>query len=281
MFAAAQKTTNSATNVTVRDETVTPHHHLTDTRGVKRALDYTGAMLRPVWIPSDAPPWFPSPQDYNKEGLIAGGGDLSTSRLLAAYKAGLFPWYNEPPILWWSPDPRSIITPQSLHVSRSLRRTMSKPGWKITAGQALNSVMLACADREEGTWLTKEMQVAYLDLESAGHVLSYEVWWNDELVGGLYGVLIGGLYAAESKFHRRTDASKIALCAAVTDLYDRGVQLFDVQFSTPHLASLGVFEVSRDEYLERLAHAQSALLEAPRTSGDLLPWVQERLRHAP
>lgn len=235
------------------------------------------APRAPVWIPPGSPPVFPDPREFDDHGLIAGGGDLDPARLVAAYRLGLFPWYNEPPILWWSPNPRAIVSPESLHVSRSMRRTLRKTSFTVTTGTALERVMEQCAKRRGGTWLSDEMQDAYLRLGEMGMVTSYEVWDKKQLVGGLYGVLIGGLYAAESKFHRRTDASKIALICAVTDLFSRGVELFDVQFATDHLCSLGVHEVSREAYLavaERATRAQTA----PRApSENLLPEVLTKL----
>lgn len=235
------------------------------------------ARRAPVWIPPGSPPKFPDPSEFEDHGLVAGGGDLTPARLLSAYRAGLFPWYDEPPILWWSPHPRSVITDESLHVSRSLRRTLKKTPLTVTSNTALAQVMVGCAERPEGTWLTDEMQSAYLALEESGHALSYEVWDGEELVGGLYGVLVGGLFAAESKFHRKTDASKIALVCAVTDLFDRGVILFDVQFPTDHLRSLGVHEVTRAQYLARLEQAVVKKTSANPSGENMLPRVR-RLR---
>lgn len=231
------------------------------------------APRAPVWIPPGSPPVFPDPREFDDHGLIAGGGDLDPARLIAAYRAGIFPWYNEPPILWWSPNPRAVITPESLHLSRSMKRTLRKTSFTVTAGAALERVMEQCAKRREGTWLTDEMQDAYLRLGEMGMAASYEVWDKKQLVGGLYGVLIGGLFAAESKFHRRTDASKIALICAVTDLFGRGARLFDVQFATEHLRTLGVHEVSRDAYLTAAEAAARSQTEAKAASDNLLPEV--------
>ncbi|HSC85985.1 MAG TPA: leucyl/phenylalanyl-tRNA--protein transferase [Polyangiaceae bacterium] len=265
---------------------------------------------RPVWIPEDAPPLFPDPRSFDANGLVAGGGDLSRTRLLAAYRQGLFPWFNEPPILWWSPDPRAVIDPEHLHVSRSLLRALRKTNWRIRASWDLDGVLLGCAEREEGTWLSAEMHAAYAELGRHHHALAYEVHDGDELVGGLYGVLLGGLFAAESKFHRATDASKLALMAAVTHSFAWGVRLFDVQFLTPHLESLGVYELPRELYLERLGPltaepaplasepAPSTALAAPHPSQaadgllglpsgppgvgvDLVPWLRSRFDSSP
>jgi leucyl/phenylalanyl-tRNA--protein transferase len=158
-----------------------------------------------------------------------------------------------------------------------MRRTLKKTRFTVTSDRALGDVMKGCAAREEGTWLTAEMQEAYSTLAAMGHASSYEVWDKGELVGGLYGVLVGGLYAAESKFHVKTDASKIALACAVTDLFDRGVRVFDVQFVTDHLRSLGVHEVSRDDYLSAVSDACTRELSAPCPELDLLPRVRSML----
>ena len=243
---------------------------------------------RPIWIPEDAPPLFPNPRAFDPAGLVAGGGDLSRARLLAAYRQGLFPWFNEEPILWWSPDPRAILDPEHLHVSRSLWRTLRNKTWTVRATRDLNDVLSGCAEREEGTWLTAEMHAAYANLGVVGDALAYEVRDGDELIGGLYGVWVGGLFAAESKFHRQRDASKVALVAAVTHLFALGVRLLDVQFLTPHLASLGVFEIGRDVYLHRLAEVTAlgrepgpGALVPPEIGEDLLPWLREMLREQP
>ncbi|HXS17381.1 MAG TPA: leucyl/phenylalanyl-tRNA--protein transferase, partial [Polyangiaceae bacterium] len=220
--------------------------------------------------------------EFHPRGIVAGGGDLSPARLLAAYRAGIFPWYDQRPILWWSPDPRAIITQQTLHVSRSLKRRLVHCPYAVTCNRDPEAVLDGCADRAGGTWLDSDMRAAYLRLFDAGHLLSFEVWQGAlperKLVGGLYGVLVDGLFAAESKFHRATDASKLALVCAVSTLFARGLRLFDVQFTTEHLLSLGVFNVSRDEYLDRLAEARTALVVPPETStDDLVPEVVRSL----
>lgn len=239
----------------------------------------------PVFIPEDAPCVFPDPRDFHAMGIIAGGGDLSPARLIAAYRAGIFPWYDREPILWWSPDPRAVITPQSLHVSRSLKRRLVHPPYTVTCNRDPEGVLKGCADRAEGTWLDRGMRAAYLRLFDAGHLLSFEVWQGEasarQLVGGLYGVLVDGLFAAESKFHRKSDASKVALVCAVCTLFARGLRLFDVQFTTEHLVSLGVFNISRDEYLDRLAQAKTTRVLPPEPStDDLIPEVVDNLLRA-
>lgn len=171
-----------------------------------------------------------------------------------------------------------MITLESLHVSRSLRRSLRHSRFIVTESRDFLGVMNGCAQRSEGTWLSPEMKSAYLALHRAGYASSYEVWEGEQLVGGLYGVLIGGFYAAESKFHHRTDASKIALVCAITHLFARGLVLFDVQFLTEHLRSLGVFEVSRERYLKKLRGACERELLPRTTASDLLPQARSLLR---
>lgn len=238
---------------------------------------------KPIWIPEGAPPLFPDPRDFEPVGLIAGGGDLSPPRLLAAYRTGIFPWYDEAPILWWSPDPRAIIDSDSLRVSRSLRRVLRQQRFRVSFNRAPEMVLDGCADRNEGTWLTSEMKRAYLELHRQGHLVSYEVWHGQDLAGGLYGVLLGGLYAAESKFHRVRDASKVALVCSVLHLFASGVRLYDVQFRTDHLERQGVYEVSRQQYLARLHDAVTSQVDflPSADQDDLMPWVVNQLTEGP
>ncbi len=209
-------------------------------------------------IPPGGPLVFPDPAVADEEGLLAVGGDLSAERLLLAYDHGIFPWHDVGlPPLWWSPDPRTIFELERLHVSRSMRRVLRQASFEVSFDRAFLDVMRACgSEREEGTWILPEMVTAYAELHRLGHAHSFEVWQGGELVGGLYGVHRGGLFAAESMFHRRTNASKVALIVAVQSLFPAGIELFDVQFSTSHLESLGAREISRSEYLERLAEAR-------------------------
>lgn len=180
-------------------------------------------------------------------------GDLEPQTLLAAYRSGIFPMPYAGRLAWWSPDPRGILEPRSLHVSRSLRRTRRR--YSITWDAAFARVVGACADPSRpGGWITPEIAAAYVRLHELGHAHSVEAWDGEgRLAGGLYGVSIGRLFAAESMFHRATDASKAALVALVERLGDDA--LIDIQWLTPHLASLGATEVSRDEYLHRLDRA--------------------------
>jgi leucyl/phenylalanyl-tRNA--protein transferase len=188
--------------------------------------------------------------------LLAGGGDLAPGTILAAYRAGIFPWPDATgTLLWWSPDPRTILPLDGMHVSRRLRRTQQRGGFRVSVDEACATVISACADRAEGTWITTSIHAAYVRLHELGWTHSLEVWRDDELAGGVYGVAIGGFFAAESMFHTVRDASKIALAALVEHLRTRGFVLLDVQLQTPHLASLGSVEIPRAEYLARLAEA--------------------------
>jgi leucyl/phenylalanyl-tRNA---protein transferase len=228
---------------------------------VTRYGPYERAMRRrrrPLLIVPGGPIAFPDPETADDEGLLAVGGDLSVPRLLAAYDQGIFPWYDDGlPPLWWSPDPRAVMDPERLHVSTSLRRQLRQRRLVVSFDRDFRRVMQECGRRREGgTWILPEMLEAYTLLHRAGHAHSFEVWSGDQLVGGLYGVQRGGLFAAESMFHRVRDASKLALVVSVRSLFRAGISLYDVQFSTPHLASLGAYEVSRAEYLARLRAAR-------------------------
>lgn len=208
---------------------------------------------QPVILPKGPVVPFPDPNAFDREGLVAIGGDLSTERLLLAYRSGLFPWYAEGYVpMWWSPDPRALLDPEHLHVARSLRKRLRKGEFSLTWNQGFPLVMRECAQRRrDGTWILPEMRTAYERLHRLGHAHSLEVWSDGKLVGGTYGVQVGGLFAAESMFHRATDMSKVALVALVRNLFRAGIRLLDVQFATEHLKTLGVFEVPRAEYLRR------------------------------
>jgi len=220
----------------------------------------------PLLLSPDAPPVFPDPEQCDDEGLIAVGGDLSKERLLAAYDSGIFPWYNDGlPVLWWSPNPRAVLFPSRLRVSRSMGRVLRQHTWRLTWDRAFEQVMRECGRRRpEGTWIVDEMLDAYALLHREGHAHSLEVWDGQELVGGIYGVQRGGLFAAESMFHRRTNASKLALIVLTRSLARVGIELMDVQFLTAHLASLGVEEIERGRYVahvRRLRHASPDLAQ--------------------
>jgi leucyl/phenylalanyl-tRNA--protein transferase len=210
-------------------------------------------------LPVRGPLRFPPASEADEEGLLAWGGDLSPERLLLAYDSGIFPWYEEGlPPLWWSPDPRTVLQLDGLHVSRSLARTIRRAPFRLTWDLAFGDVMRACGDRPgHGTWILPEMLDAYEELHRLGHAHSVEAWSGDELVGGLYGVHRGGLFAAESMFHRVTDASKVVLVAAVRSLFRAGIEVFDVQMTTHHLASLGAEEWPRSEYIRRVAEVRA------------------------
>ena len=222
------------------------------------------------WFPKRDVPW-QSPEKGPGNAPIGLGGTLEPALLLRAYSEGVFPWYSEgDPLLWWSPDPRGIFEigsrqaepgsekePRSeFHVSHRLARTIRSGKFRTTVNTAFFDVMRECGEeRDEGTWITEEMLTAYLELHRQGHAHSVEVWQGDKLVGGTYGVVVGGLFAGESMFHRVTDASKVALAALVDRLRERGYVLFDIQMVTDHTASLGAIEVRRGEYLQRLREA--------------------------
>jgi leucyl/phenylalanyl-tRNA--protein transferase len=212
----------------------------------------------PMLLRPGSAPRFPDPARASREGLLAVGGDLSPARLLHAYDRGIFPWYGPGlPILWWSPDPRAILPRDRLHVPRSLARRIRHRGFELSWNRAFQEVIAACGeDREEGTWLIPEMTGAYTELHRLGHAHSLEVWQDGKLQGGLYGVQRGGLFAAESMFHRATDLSKVALVAAVQSLHAAGIELFEVQFVTPHLQRFGAVAIRRQEYLRRLQQAR-------------------------
>jgi len=190
------------------------------------------------------------------DGLIAVGGCLSQHRLLNAYRHGIFPWYNaDEPILWWSPDPRLVLFPDKLIISRSLRKTMRKNIFSITFDQAFNEVISACADPrkdEAGTWITAEIKNAYNQLHRAGFAHSIEAWIDDELVGGLYGVALGQVFFGESMFHTRTDASKVAFATLVQYLKSWDYRLIDCQVHTTHLESFGAQEIEREDFIKLL-----------------------------
>ena len=209
---------------------------------------------------SELPPsrWeFPSPQQANADGLVGLGADLEPATLIEAYRRGLFPMpIADPDVLaWWSPDPRGIIPLDGLHVSRSLAAACRR--FEIRTDTAFDQVVARCAGSERpGGWITEEMADAYTRLHALGWAHSFEAWSADgQLAGGLYGVAIGGFFAGESMFHEVSNASKVALVGAVELLRTGGGSLFDVQWSTPHLASLGAVDVSREKYLKILQTA--------------------------
>lgn len=195
------------------------------------------------------------------EGLVAAGGDLSPERLQAAYRRGIFPWYSRgQPILWWSPDPRTVLVPMELKVSRSLAKSIRNAGLTVRFDTAFADVIAACGDRKhraEGTWIVREMRTAYCKLHDLGLAHSVEVWRGSELVGGLYGVALGRIFYGESMFSRVTDASKVALKYLCDELIRRDFVLIDCQMATPHLMSLGAKLVPREDFIVTIAsHAK-------------------------
>jgi leucyl/phenylalanyl-tRNA--protein transferase len=201
---------------------------------------------------------FPPPSEAFTEpnGLLAAGGDLSPERLLAAYRRGIFPWYSEgQPILWWSPDPRSVLRPSEAHVSRSLRRSLIKGGFELRMDTAFEEVVRGCAaprDYADGTWITKDMAAAYVRLHRLGWAHSIETWRDGDLVGGLYGVAIGRVFFGESMYSRVTDASKVAFVNLAAQLLERGFELIDCQVASAHVTTLGAAPMPRSAFLARL-----------------------------
>ena len=229
----------------------------------------------PFWIDSSAASvQFPDVLLALEEpnGLLAVGGDLRVERLLAAYRHGIFPWYNDDqPILWWSPDPRAVLFPERLKVSRSLGKTLRKHPFRVTADQAFAEVMAACGGPRRGangTWITPAIKQAYGRLHELGIAHSVESWRGDELVGGLYGVAIGRVFFGESMFSRETDASKVAFVYLVRQLQRWGYELIDCQVRTEHLVSLGAETIPRAEFIRLLD-------EGCPVEGHPGPWVLE------
>lgn len=218
-------------------------------------------------------PVFPPPGDAEPDGLLAVGGDLAPERLVAAYAAGIFPWYgDDQPILWWSPDPRLVLRPGWLHLSRSLQRTMRRGTYQVRADTAFAEVIARCAavhrPGQRGTWIVPEMVEAYVRLHALGLAHSFEAWEEGALVGGLYGVSLGGAFFGESMFADRPDASKVAFATGVEWLARQRIDLVDCQVRTEHLARFGAREVPRGAFLADLA----AALTRPTRRG---PWRLE------
>jgi len=204
---------------------------------------------------------FPPVDSASPEGLLAVGGDLQSERLLEGYRHGIFPWYSDDqPILWWSPDPRTVLFPDKLHISRSLKRSLRPGLFSITLDRCFRDVMQHCAGPrpqypDGGTWITAEMLEAYQRLHELGYAHSVETWQEGQLVGGLYGVALGGVFFAESMFTRVSDASKVALVSLVRQLQAWGFRLMDCQQSSPHVMALGAVAIPRREFLDHLTAA--------------------------
>jgi leucyl/phenylalanyl-tRNA--protein transferase len=200
---------------------------------------------------------FPPPDHATPDGLLAVGGDLSSERLLLAYQLGIFPWYEEgQPILWWSPDPRLVLDLEDFRITTRLRRTLRKGTFKVTFDTAFAEVIRACAEvprkGQDGTWITQEMEQAYIGLHQEGYAHSAESWLNGELVGGVYGVSLGRSFFGESMFFRKTDASKVAFATLAQQLKCWGFHMIDAQVTTRHLLTLGAKEIPRRLFLKRL-----------------------------
>jgi leucyl/phenylalanyl-tRNA--protein transferase len=210
---------------------------------------------RIVWIsPQDPPDAFPGIESALREpdGLLAAGGDLSQARLLEAYRRGIFPWFDEgQPILWWSPDPRCVLFPEHFHVSRRLAREMRGSVAEVRFNTDFSHVVSGCAaprESQSGTWITADMQAAYLELHREGWAHSIEIWEDDTMTGGLYGVVLGKVFFGESMFSRRSNASKYALFALSWVLSRQAFELIDCQVASRHLMTLGAVLVPRTEF---------------------------------
>ena len=208
---------------------------------------------------------FPPVSSANEDGLLAMGGELNNSTLVSAYAQGIFPWFNEgQPILWWSPNPRLVLYPHNIKVSRSLRKTIKRNDFRITSNRAFEQVIDGCALRglnnqlsaPEDTWITQDMRKAYIELHQSGFAHSVEVWLNQELVGGLYGLALGNIFFGESMFSDINDSSKVALFALCKKLHKLKFTLIDCQVSSEHLFSLGAQEITRDAFLEHLGETE-------------------------
>ena len=213
-------------------------------------------MHPPVpWITRDSE--FPSPESADERGFVCAGGELTVDRLLRAYRSGLFPW-SVRPVTWWSPDPRGVFEFDRIHIGRSLARALRQKPYEVTFDRAFTAVVRACASvprKGDDTWIRAEFIDAYESMHRAGWAHSCECWQGDRLVGGVYGVAIGGFFAGESMFHHADDASKIALISLLKHVQRQGFRLFDTQMLTSTTRALGALEISRQEYLRRLPEA--------------------------
>jgi leucyl/phenylalanyl-tRNA--protein transferase len=226
-------------------------------------------MIRLPFLDPERPHVFPPVERALREpaGLLAAGGDLAPERLLAAYRRGIFPWYSEgQPILWWSPNPRTVFATDDMHVPHRLSRWLRTCGWTLRADSAFARVMRACAaprEQQRGTWIDEDMLAAYGRLHALGHAHSVEAWDGDALVGGIYGVAIGRMFFGESMFSAADNGSKVALLALAHALRGWGFPLLDAQVASPHLFTLGAYEIERAEFCARVEE----LTTAPRTDG--------------
>jgi leucyl/phenylalanyl-tRNA---protein transferase len=228
-------------------------------------------MIELQWLHPLVPQTFPDPEQAltDPNGLLAAGGDLSQERLLAAYRQGIFPWYEEgQPILWWCPEPRTVLYPEHFRLRRSLRKALRNKPWTVSFDRNFDAVIRACAaprDGSSGTWITPDMVNAYNRLHIAGHAHSVEVWdAQGGLIGGLYGIGIGHVFFGESMFSLATDASKIGYATLICHLQHWGYRLIDCQMESAHLLSLGAENIPRRVFLKQVAH-----------------WTQEEAQHSP
>lgn len=222
----------------------------------------------PVYLLPEDELVFPPPHLANEDGVLAVGGDLSTERLLLAYQLGIFPWFNPgDPIIWWSPDPRFVLYPDELKIARSMRSYLNQEKFTVTFDKAFEQVIRSCRTRSSeadrrgrrlGTWITEDMQHAYIQLHDQGFAHSVEVWQNDELAGGLYGIALGRVFFGESMFTRVSNASKYGFIKLVQKLRELDFTLVDCQQETQHLASLGAHNISREDFLEHLQKNRQA-----------------------
>jgi leucyl/phenylalanyl-tRNA--protein transferase len=199
---------------------------------------------------------FPAPYLADKSGLLAVGGDLSSARLLLAYSCGIFPWnHPDDPHLWWSPDPRCVLRPNQVHISRSMAKKIARADFTITIDTAFDACIQQCAQasqRSAETWISPDIMTAFMQLHTRGYAHSVECWRDEELVGGLYGLAIGECFCGESMFHTQRDASKLAFIALAQHLHRLNYQLIDCQLPTDHLHSLGAYDISREQFLHQL-----------------------------
>ena len=245
--------------------------------------------------PDEAPEAFPDPANTGTalgqpEGLVAIGGDLSPQRLVYAYEHGIFPWYNDDqPILWWSPDPRAIIRVNDFHMSRSLVRELKNNDWSYTVNQSFSAVINGCASNrgEYGTWITSEMTAAYTKLHKQGYAHSIESWLDGQLAGGIYGICLGNVFFGESMFSSATSGSKVAISALMYMARKLDIQLLDCQISNPHLETLGMTEISRQDFLQELTGNKMNKLNPgdfgknPAPGTDLCELRQKKTNHRP
>ncbi len=237
-------------------------------------------MITPALIsPNDTSFEFPDVSLALEEpnGLLAIGGDLSPERLLAAYRQGIFPWFNPgEPVLWWSPDPRAVLLPDRLKISRSLKKSINRKIFTVTTDLVFDEVVAACAaprPKQSGTWITADMRIAYGRMHELGHAHSVECWQNNILVGGLYGMAIGQVFFGESMFSREKDASKVALVVLADKLKEWGYQLIDCQVSSEHLSQLGAENLPRDQFCGLL---KSLVSRPPSTKAWKANWSADK-----